>query len=314
MNIKAILLALLAFAIFSGQDALVKSLGGTFSPFQIVFFSSLFSFPLVTMMMVRDATQGNLRPVHPWWVALRSICTVVTPCAGFFAFTQLPMTEVYALLFTMPLLITLLSIPILGERVGIWRMLAVFVGLGGVLVVMRPGDTDLQIGHISALVAALSGATASIVVRKIGREERRVVLMLYPLLISVFVMGSIMGFVYQPMQTSELAGMAAVAAFSFAATLLLVYAYTLGEAVTVAPMQYSQIIWALVLGYYLFGEPVDTTTLIGVGIIIASGLFIILREAIGGSQQTPVLRTRSRGLSPGGFAVSQGLKQPPRKQ
>jgi S-adenosylmethionine uptake transporter len=313
MNLKATLLALLAFALFSTHDVVAKYLGATYSAFQIVFFASLFSFPLVTMMLVRDPTQGNLRPVHPWWVALRSLCVVVAPAAGFYAFATLPLAQVYAILFSSPLLITLLAIPILGEKVGLLRMMAVIVGLFGVLIVVRPGATDLNAGHAAAIVTALSTALQSVIVRKIGREERRVVLMLYPLLGSVAVMSVALIFVYEPMQLIDLGGMAFVAVFGFCATLLLVYAYTIGEAALVAPMQYSQIIWAMIFGALFFGESPDLATLLGAAVIVASGLFIIAREAKGGnSEQTPVLRTRSRGISPGSLRVSLALRRPER--
>ncbi|MBE1293897.1 MAG: EamA family transporter [Rhodobacteraceae bacterium] len=310
MNLKATLLALLAFAIYSTHDVVVKHLGASFSPFQIVFFSSLFSFPLITLMLVRDPTHGNLRPVHPWWVALRSLCVVICPTAAFYAFSVLPLAQVYALLFSTPLLVTVLAIPVLGEKVGIWRMLAVLVGLLGVMIVVRPGATELNVGHLAALVAAGTAALQSVIVRKIGQDERRVVLMLYPLLISVAVMSVAMGFVYQPVAAPDLAGFAIVAVFGFIATLLMVSAYTIGEAALVAPMQYSQIIWAVIFGMLLFDETPDAPTLIGAAVIVASGLFIIAREATGGtSEQTPVLRTRSRGMSPGSFRVSQALRR-----
>lgn len=313
MNLKATLLALLAFAIFSTHDVVVKHLGATFSPFQIVFFSSLFGFPLITLMLVRDPTYGNLRPIHPWWVALRSLCVVVSPTAAFYAFSVLPLAQVYALLFSTPLLVTVLAVPVLGEKVGIWRILAVLVGLLGVMIVVRPGATELNLGHLAALMAAGTAALQSVIVRKIGQEERRVVLMLYPMLISVAVMSVAMAFVYEPVAAPDLAGFAIVAVFGFVATLLMVSAYTLGEAALVAPMQYSQIIWAVFFGVVLFDEFPDAPTLIGAAVIVASGLFIIAREAIGGtSEQTPVLRTRSRGLSPGSFRVSQVLRRPER--
>lgn len=310
MNAKSALTALLAFAMFATHDVVIKYLGATFSPMQIVFFASLFSFPMFSVMLVRDGSHSNLRPVHPWWVALRSALMVVGPTMAFFAFTMLPLAQVYPILFASPLLITLFAIPILGEKVGLPRLLAVLLGLIGVLVVIRPGADALNLGHAAALLAAIAGALQSVIVRKIGREERSVVLMLYPLLISFVVMGAAMTATYQPMSLTDLAGTAFVALFGFIAALLLVYAYTHGEAAVVAPMQYSQILWALFFGSVLFGETPDTTTLLGSAIIVASGLFIILREAIGGtSEQTPVLRTRSRGFSPGSFRVSSALRR-----
>jgi S-adenosylmethionine uptake transporter len=141
-NLKGAACALGAFALYATHDVFIKTLGGTFAPFQIVFFSTLLSFPLVTLMMMRDQTRGTLIPVHPWWTALRTCCSVIIAGTAFYAFSNLPLAEVYAILFAAPMLITVLSIPILGERVGIHRWGAVIVGLVGVVIVLRPGASD----------------------------------------------------------------------------------------------------------------------------------------------------------------------------
>ena len=93
-NAKGALLALLAFGIFSTHDVVVKILGGVYSPFQIVFFSVLLSFPLATVMMMRDANPGTLVPRHPWWLALRTGAAVVTGVSVFYAFSVLPLAQV----------------------------------------------------------------------------------------------------------------------------------------------------------------------------------------------------------------------------
>ena len=146
-NSKGALLALLAFGLYSTHDVFIKSLGAIYSPIQIVFFSVLLSFPLATLMLMRDAKPGTLVPVHPWWMLARTIAAVVTGVSAFYAFAHLPLTQTYAILFATPLLITILSIPILGETVRIMRWAAVVVGLAGVLVVLRPGSTDLTLGQ-----------------------------------------------------------------------------------------------------------------------------------------------------------------------
>ena len=112
---------LAAFALFSTHDVAVKALGAKFSTFQIIFFSVLLSFPLVTFMLMRDTTHGTLIPKRPGWTALRTLSVMVTGLCIFYAFSALPMAQVYAIIFSMPLVITVLSIPILGERVGVHR-------------------------------------------------------------------------------------------------------------------------------------------------------------------------------------------------
>ena len=301
-NLQGALFALLAFGIYATHDVVVKFLGADYHAIQIIFFAGLLSFPLVTLMLMNDGTEGHLRPVHPWWTALRTVCTVITGVTAFYAFSVLELAETYAILFATPLLITVLAIPLLDERVGLRRGIAVGVGLLGVLIVLRPDAGGLSLGHLAALAAAVCSSLASIIVRKIGPDERSVVLLLYPMEANFAVLGCALPFVYKPMPIEHLGMLGIIAACSFVATLLVIGAYRRAEAVVVAPMQYSQMIWAIFYGYLIFNETPDQWTLIGAGVIIASGIYIVLREDKGAvSENQPVLATRSRpetGLMP----------------
>lgn len=295
MNLRGALIALLAFATYSGSDAIVKWLGGHYSPFQLIFFSQLMAFPLVTLLMIRDRTDGNLRPRHPWWVALRTAGMVFGGIASFYAFAVLPLAQTYTILFSMPIMITLLSIPILGERIGLHRAGAIVVGLIGVLIVLRPGTGSFGIGHIAALVGAFGSALSSVVMRRIGQAERSSVMLVYPMLGNVIVMGAALPFVYRPMPLIHVGGLAAIALLTFLAMLFLVLAYRAGEAAVVAPMQYSQILWAVLYGSLFFHERLDAGTAIGSAVVILSGLYIVLRESRGKTSATrPVLSARVR--------------------
>ena len=310
MNLAGTLFALVAFASFATHDVLIKFLGGSYSPFQMIFFSTLFSFPLVTFMLMKDTAGGNLRPVHPWWTALRTGCAMINAMGAFYAFSTLPLAQVYAILFATPLIITILSIPVLGETVGKHRWAAVIVGLIGVIIVLRPGSSELSLGHLAALSCACFGGLASIIVRKVGREERTVVLMLYPMVANFLVIGGLMVLSYKPMPLQDLGGVALVSLLGFTGGIFLILAYKAAEAATVAPMQYSQIIWATIFGYVFFGETLDAATIVGAAVIIASGLYIVFREAQGGrSENTPVLRNRSRASSAASFRISPILRR-----
>jgi drug/metabolite transporter (DMT)-like permease len=304
-NAKGAVLALIAFGIYATHDVFIKTLGATYSPIQLVFFSVLLSFPLATLSLMRERAPSTLVPVHPWWIGLRTIAAVITGFSAFYAFSNLPLTQTYAILFATPLIITVMAIPILGERVRLLRWLAVIVGLIGVLVVLRPGSTELGLGHAAALLAAFTGAFASIVLRKIGGEERPVVVMLYPMVANFAVMGAALPFVYIPMPIEHLGIIAVISVFAWVGGRFIIAAYQTGEAAVVAPMHYSQILWASVYGYAFFGEVLDFYTGVGTAIIIASGLFIVFRESRGGnSTNTPVLRTRSRIGTPSMFRIS----------
>lgn len=309
MNLSGPLYALIAFGIYSTHDVVIKTLGATYAPFQIIFFSTVFSFPLVIFMLLRDPTEGHLRPVHPWWTALRTGAAVITSLSAFYAFSALPLAQVYVMLFAAPLLVTLLAIPMLGEKVGMHRMFAVLLGLIGVIVVLRPGSADLSLGHLAGISAAFFLALGSVIMRKIGQDERAAVLMLFPMLANFIITGLILAFVYKPMPVTHLGLTGVISLFGFVAGLLMIAAYRNGDAAIVAPMQYSQIIWATGYGYLLFGESVDSFTVIGAGLIIISGIYIVIRESrLGTKSNTPVLRTRSRAASAASFRISPWLR------
>jgi S-adenosylmethionine uptake transporter len=278
-NVRGALLALLAFAIYASHDAVIKGLGARLSTPQIVFFATLLGLPLALLFLASDRTPGTLIPRNPGWMAVRTGGVIVSGIAGFQAFTLLPLAQVYALLFATPLLITLLAIPVLGERVGVRRVLAVLVGLAGVLIVLRPGQAPIGPGHVAALLSALAASFAAVASRRIGREERAAVMVIWPMLGNAAVMGAVQPFVYVPVSGIDLALLMLVAVCSFTALVLIVMAYRMAEAAIVAPMQYSQILWATLFGALFFGEVPDLWTVVGAAVVIASGIYIVLREA-----------------------------------
>ena len=294
-NLRGAFLSLAAFGVYASHDVLVKFLGASYSPFQLIFFSGLLGFPLVTIMLMSDRTDGNLIPKHPYWTAIRTSTAVLNGIAGFYAFSVLPMAQCYAIFFAMPILITLLAIPILGEKIGLHRGMAIIVGLLGVLIVLRPGQVPLGLGHFAALAAATLGAITSVIVRKIGHDERSVVLMLYPMVANFLVMACALPFVYVAVPVEHLGLMGAMSLLGLLGGILIIAAYRRAPAIIVAPMQYSQIVWAIVFGFLIFGEKVDAWTGVGTAVIIAAGIYIVLREDTPSvSKNRPVLETRSR--------------------
>ena len=289
---KGIFLAITAFAVFATHDALIKYLGGSYAVFQIMFFSVMFGFPPIALSMSAARALDNFRPHHPWWLAGRTLCNVIGMVCGFYAFTTLPLAEAYAILFATPLLITALSVPMLGEVVRLRRWIAILVGLAGVIIVLRPGATALELGHGAALIAAIVGALASIIVRKIGPNERSAVLVLYPLTTTMVVMGCLLPFVYVPMPLEHLGLTAVIGVFAFIGQFAIIAAYKQASATLIAPMQYSQILWATLFGMLFFSEFPDIWVAVGAVVIIASGIYIVLRESKDAvSGEKPVLRT-----------------------
>lgn len=294
-NVRGAALALLAMGLYATHDVVIKALGAQYPALQVLFFSSLLSFPLVMVIIMRDPTPGTLRPANPGWVALRTVAGVVAGMGGFLAFSHLPLAQVYAILFAAPLLVTILSIPILGERVGVHRWAAVVAGLIGVLIVLRPGAQTLEWGHLAALASAIASATTAVILRKLGRSERPLVLLMWPMLGNFVATGASLALDYRPMELPHLALAGVIACLGLVAGFLLILAYRAGEAAIVAPMQYSQILWATAYGWILFDEMLDLPTVLGATIIIGSGIYIVWREGTGGnSAHRPVTASRIR--------------------
>jgi len=293
-NLSGAALGLGAMGAYASHDAIIKLLGASYSPLQTAFFVALLSLPVLAVVAARRPSV-SLWPRHPGWVGLRSVCMMLNVLSAMTAFALLPLTQVYAILFTMPLLITLLSVPMLGERIGPHRLVAVLLGLVGVLIVLRPGQAQLGLGHLGAVVSALCGSMTAVIARRLGGAERTLVLVLWPVLLNLAVCALALPFVYRPMPGADLGLAGLVALFGLIGAVLNVLAYRTAEAAVVAPMQYSQILWATLYGWLLFSEMPDGATLLGITVIVGSGLYILWRETRAPATQRPVTVAEASG-------------------
>jgi len=276
-NLIGALLGLSAMGLFAVADITIKFLGSGYNPFQIIFFAGLMSVPLVAGLAMADPTAAAMRPVRPRLMALRCLVVLVNGIFGTYAFANLPLAQCYAIFFAMPIFITLLSALVLGERIDLLRGVAVVVGLAGVVVALDPGRATLQWGHAAALAGAVVGALNYVIIRMTGGQERSVVMILYPLMVQLVVAAVVLPLVYVPMPLFDLMLTAAMAAASFAGYLLIIAAYRRAPGIVVAPMQYSQIIWAAILGALLFDEWVGPRVIVGTVLIIAAGIAVVAR-------------------------------------
>ena len=271
------MLTLAGYAAYSTHDALVKTLSD-YSVFQILFFAMLFAYVPFSVTRIASAKPLSLMPVHPKLVLLRATLNVMSLSFAFSAFVTLPLVEVYVLLFCTPLIISVLAIIFLGERIALTRWLLILMGMVGVLIVLRPSIESIQLGHIFALSAACCSATAAIIARKIGGEENMATMILFPLLATILATGCALYFVYKPMPLHHLAMMFLIGALGLLGQYCNLSGFRHAPAAYVAPMQYSQIIWAIFYGYLFFNESVDRWVIVGSLITIASGVGMILRE------------------------------------
>ncbi|MCX5516157.1 DMT family transporter [Kaistia algarum] len=271
-------ISLFANLMFSTSDAIVKVLTVHYSVFQIVVTQALFALIPIAVMLHRTGGLHVLRVRHPKLVLLRGLLAGTGTVFGFFSFSQLPLAETYSIFFSTPIMVTLLSIPLLGERVGLHRWSAVIVGLIGVLVMVRPGFESLHVGHAAALMAAVIGSFTVLVMRRIAREEQHAVMVIAVVLglIVVSLPGMILTFHMPSLHDMTL--FAGAGLLMGSAQFFVVRALSFAPASAIAPMQYSQMLWAILYGFVLFGTTVDPMVILGATIVIGSGAYIMQRE------------------------------------
>jgi S-adenosylmethionine uptake transporter len=274
--LKGALYGLAGFGLFALADATIKFLGGTYSPVQIVALAGLFTLPLIGLLWV--VAPVPLRPIYPGLMALRTAALIGNGLLVTYAFTVLPLAQAYAIFFTMPLILTLMAWPLLGDRVDGISALAVAIGLAGVIVALNPGQVEFGIGHIAAVGGVVLAAVHYLVIRKTGGAEANVPMLLYPILGQTITAFLILPGRYVPMPPSDLAAVAGMTLAGFTGTLMMIAAYRVAAPVIVAPTQYSQIAWAALFGVLFFDEPMSADTALGMAIIAAGGVIIVARQ------------------------------------
>lgn len=273
--LRGALLSLTGFSVYACADVSIKALGLSLDPVQIMFLAALSTLPWILLQTLVMERQVSLWPVLPGWTVVRVLITVVNSWLVTYTFTHLPLAQSYAIFFTMPLLITLLAWPFLGEPVDPVRGVIILVGFCGVLIAQRPGEVTLQPGHLTAICGTVLGAVNSLILRKVGIRESTGVILIYPAVAQVLVTALVVHSVWHPMtaavwQISLLQGF-----LSTLGGVLVIAAYRCATAIIVAPMQYSQVICAGLLGVILFDEMIEPMTLVGIVVIIAAGLALL---------------------------------------
>ena len=293
--IKGIAIGFLGYFLFSCGDAAAKALGGKLPVTEIGFFSILFAaFVLLFLKPREESWRDAWRPRHPRLVLLRGLSGAIAGILAIYAFISLPFAEAYALIFLSPSIATILSIFFLGEVVGWRRWTAVALGFGGVLLIVRPGFETLALGHLAAFTVSFLAAITVIILRKLGPTERRVSLLGSVIVAALLANGVLMlpHFVWPGLEEWPLLVLAGCCAGL--AQFCLVTATRLAPANRVAPAQYSQMVWALIIGGLLFGEFPDALAQAGIVLIAASGLFTFLREEVRGGWWSRIILQRNR--------------------
>lgn len=268
-----VIYAIVAYSVYSCGDAIIKGFGQSLSVFEIGFFVAVFSLiPAVFARPREERWRDSFQLNRPALVHLRSFSGVASAALVTYAFTTIPFAETYSIVFLMPLFITVMSVLILREKVDAprWAMLA--LGFAGVLLVVRPGFRELELGHLTALLCAFFGATTTTVLRVIAPTEKRVSLIVLPALYVIAVNAILMvpGFVVPSLLQFGL--LAAAGSLIGMGHILLIAATRNAPASQVAPIQYVQIVWAIALGAIFYVEYPDALAYIGLAVVVVSGL------------------------------------------
>ncbi|MGH8032442.1 MAG: DMT family transporter [Luteimonas sp.] len=279
---------LVAVALFGLMDAGLKLLAPHYPTMQVAMLRGAAALPLVLAWSWATIGLRALLRVR-WPLHLLRGALGVTLMAGFvYGLRTLPLSTAYAISFVAPLLITALAVPILGERVGPRRWIAIAVGLVGVLVVLRPtGAGMFTLGGLAMLLAAVCYAFAALTVRVLARSDSTQAMVFWLMLILCLVGGALSWQAWLPIQPGHWWLIAGIGVVGTLAQITLTEAFRGGEASLIAPLEYTALIWGVLLDLALWQVLPDGVTWLGAAIIIASGLYLIRRERVRGQAHPP---------------------------
>ena len=280
---RGMLLMLASVALFSLMDAGLKLLSAHYPPFQVAALRGLSSLPLVLAWALWTVGPRALLRVRWSLHLLRGVLGIAMMASFVYALKRLPLSTAYSIFFVAPLLITALSVPILGEKVGPRRWSAIAVGLVGVLVVLRPtGEGMLTWAGLAVLVAAFGYAVSAITVRVLARTDPSQAITFWLLALMALGAGALALPGWVPLRAQDLWIVGGIGVAGAIGQYAITEAFRLAEASRVAPLEYSALVWGLLLDLTLWGVLPDAVTWIGAAIIIASGLYLIRREKVQG--------------------------------
>lgn len=276
----AIALLCVSFFVFASMDTIAKVLATSgIPPLQVAFMRFLLNALAVLLVLFPRYGAEIFRSNAPKLQLLRAFGLMASTVFNFFAVAYLPLTVTISIFFASPLLICLLSIPILGEKVGIRRLVSVFVGFIGVLIITQAWSADFQWAMLLSLAAMTGASTYFVMTRKVAGVDSSPVSMVYASLIpTVLVAPFGLAVWVAPDFWWQWALLVSIGLLGFVGHLILTIAYRYAQASRVAPVVYTQIIYATFFSWAIFGTLPTSTTAIGTLIIVASGVYLWWRE------------------------------------
>lgn len=268
-----------AVFMLSGMDLALKQLVEHYSSMQVVFLRSLLSVPLLAVYML-GWDRKSFRVKHPKDHLLRAAIGLLMLFGIGESFRELQLADAYAIFFAAPLLITMLSGPILGERAGPFRLAAAAVGFIGVLIVLQPG-TDSQLlsyGSVMALVSMVAYAFMALLLRRMGHHDSTVAIAFWFIALVGVGAGLLSMASWKPLQWEHWPWILLLGITGTVGQLMLTAAFQRASVAVIAPVDYTHMIWAVLYGYIFWGHLPGINTWIGTAVIVTSGLYIIFRE------------------------------------
>lgn len=272
-------LTILAILIFGLQDAISKHLVQTYSPFQLAMMR-FWAFAAFSLWLV--SRQAPLRQAFrsrfPMLQVLRGALLVADIWFFAAALRSVPLAELQAITLVYPLMVTLVAIPILGEKVGVFRFTAVSIGFLGALVIVRPGGLPLDWGVAYAVLSASFYAVYIALTRKVSSGDSTATSMVYVGVVGLVLTSGVGIFFWQDMDLPSLGLMGLVMVTSTAAHGIMMVALSKAPASMIQPFNYTALPWGIVLSYLFFGHLIDTISLMGGAVIVGAGLVVMWRE------------------------------------
>ena len=278
-NLRGIILMLLAMAALSVMDAIMKQLVGHYSPIQVAALRGLVSLPFViAWVYFRERTFVTLIRIRWRWHLARGVLAILMLTSFIYAISGMPLSEAYTLFFVAPLMITALSVPLLQETVDRRRWIAILVGFGGVIVVLRPGFAGLNLMAIAVLVGATCYSLNAISVRILGRTDSTAAMSFWFVAMVAVGAGLLALPDWQPLRTTDAAWLIGMGVTGALGQLLITEAFKCAPVSVVAPFEYSTLFWGVLLDLALWGALPGPIVFVGAAVIVASGLYLIHRE------------------------------------
>ena len=283
-------------AIFSGQDWIIKLLSGDYPVHQAIAIRGVVAVLILLAFITYSGKLRSLRSPLAGLLIVRGLILMVAYTTYYLAFPRMPLANIVALWFTVPLFVTALAGPFLGEKVGVKRWAAAIVGFAGCLIIVRPLADSFSLASLLPVVSALSYSISALMARRMGVTESAPVMSFYQnfvyLLVALAMAAFFGGGAYagnsDPSLEFLMRGwvvpslrdlllLAACGVIASIATVLLTQAYRMAEANFVACFEYSAIIWATLGGYLFWDEVPDFYSLIGAALIVVAGLYVLFR-------------------------------------